>query len=123
MEPFLDDLRSIEPDQPLRPLLAELVTILRGRFRGIFELTTAVGIVGPPKAHRHKERHRQEATAIMTGLLSPHEHELAVPPSELAHITRLLTFSGSHPHIADGQTLTTDQIVTIVLDGQHSKKA
>jgi AcrR family transcriptional regulator len=121
MEPFLDDLRSIEPGQPLRQLVAELVTILQGRFRGIFELMTAVGMVGPPKAHRHIAHHREQATAIMTELFAPHQHELAVPASELAHIIRLLTFSGSHPHIADGQTLTTDQIVSTVLDGLRAK--
>lgn len=121
MEPFLEDLRAIETDLPLRQLVSEFVTILQSRFRGIFELMTAVGMVGPPKAHRHMEHHREQATAIMTELIAPHEHELAVPASELAHITRLLTFSGSHPHIADGQTLTTDQIVSTVLDGLRAK--
>jgi AcrR family transcriptional regulator len=123
MEPFLADLRAIEPDLPLRQLVSAIVTILQRRFRGIFELMTAVGMVGPPKAHRHLEQHREQATAIMTGLLAPHQQELAVPASELAHIIRLLTFSGSHPHIADGQTLTTDQIVATVLDGLLAKDA
>ena len=123
MEPFLADLRRIEPDQPLRPLVSELVTLLQIRFRGIFELMTAVGIVGPPKAHRHTEHHREEAAAIMADLLAPYEHELAVPVGELVHITRLLTFSGSHPHISEGRILTTDEIVTTVLDGLRTKKS
>lgn len=123
LEPFLDDLRAIDPDQPLRPLVAEVVTVLQRRFRGIFELMTAVGMVGPPKVHRQMEHQREEATAIMTRLLAPHQHELEVPVAEFAHITRLLTFSGTHPHISDGRTLTTDQIVATVLDGLHSTES
>jgi AcrR family transcriptional regulator len=117
MEPFLDDLRRIEPDQPLRALVSDLVTHLQIRFRGIFELMTAVGMVGPPAASKHMHHHREEAARIMADLLAPHADELAIPVAEFVHITRLLTFSGSHPHLSDGRILTTDEIVTTVLDG------
>jgi hypothetical protein len=30
---------------------------------------------------------------------------------------RLITFSGSHPLISDGQLLTVDEIVGVLLDG------
>ena len=121
MAPFLDDLRRIEPDQSLRALVTDVVTLLQIRFRGIFELMTAVGMVGPPSAKKHMHHHREEAAAIMEILLAPHAHELAVPVSEFVHITRLLTFSGSHPHVSDGRILTADEIVTTVLDGLHRK--
>ena len=121
MEPFLADLRRIEPDQPLRALVSDVVTHLQIRFRGIFELMTAVGMVGPPSAKKHMHHHREEAARIMADLLAPHADELAVPIAEFVHITRLLTFSGSHPHLSDGRILTTDEIVTTVLDGLHSK--
>ena len=117
MEPFLADLRRIEPDQPLRALVSDVVTHLQIRFRGIFELMTAVGMVGPPSAKKHMHHHREEAARIMSDLLAPHADELAVPIAEFVHITRLLTFSGSHPHLSDGRILTTDEIVTTVLDG------
>jgi AcrR family transcriptional regulator len=121
--PFLADLRRIEPDQPLRALVSDLVTLLQIRFRGIFELMTAVGMVGPPSAKKHLHHHREEGARIMADLLAPHADELAVPVAEFVHITRLLTFSGSHPHISDGRILTTDEIVTTVLDGLHSKES
>lgn len=121
MEPFLRDLRRIEPDQPLRALVTDIVTHLQVRFRGIFELMTAVGMVGPPRARRHTEQDREEAAAIMELLLAPHARELAVPVSEFVHLTRLLTFSGSHPHLSEGRILSADQIVTTVLDGLHTK--
>ena len=122
VEPFLSDLRRIESDQPLRALVSDLVTLLQTRFRGIFELMTAVGMVGPPSAKKHMHRHREEAARIMADLLAPHADELCVPVAEFVHITRLLTFSGSHPHLSDGRILTTDEIVTTVLDGLHSKE-
>lgn len=121
IEPFLDDLRAIEPDQPLRSLVSDLVSLLQIRFRGIFELMTAVSMVGPPSAHRHLQQHREEVARIMADLLRPHADDLAIPVAEFVHITRLLTFSGSHPHISEGRILTTDQIVTTVLEGLHTR--
>lgn len=117
LEPFLADLRRIDPDQPLRSLVSDVVTLLQIRFRGVFDLMTAIGMVGPPKTRTHAHHHREEAAAIMELLLAPHAHELAVPVSELVHVVRLLTFSGSHPHVSDGRILTPDEIVTTVLDG------
>ena len=40
-----------------------------------------------------------------------------VPPSEVVQMIRLLTFSGSHPHISDQRMLTAEQIVDVVLHG------
>ncbi len=123
MEPFLADLRTIKPDQPLRPLITDLVTLLQVRFRGIFELMTAVGMVGPPTARKHSLHQREEAATIMATLLGPHADELSVPVDEFVHITRLLTFSGSHPHLSDGRLLSVDEIITTVLDGLHAKES
>ena len=123
LEPFLADLRRVDPDQPLRALVSDLVTLLQIRFRGIFALMTAVGMIGPPTAHRHTQHPREEAARIMTDLLAPHADELRVPVGELVHVTRLLTFSGTHPHLSDGRTLSTDEIVTTVLDGLLTKAA
>ena len=40
-----------------------------------------------------------------------------VPATDVVHRIRLLTFSGSHPGIADGQVLTPEEIVDTVLFG------
>jgi hypothetical protein len=40
-----------------------------------------------------------------------------VPPVEVVQMLRLLTFSGSHPHISDQRMLTAEQIVDVVLHG------
>lgn len=123
IEPFLADLRQIDPDQPLRFLVSDVVTLLQIRFRGVFELMTAVGMVGPPKIKAHLHHNREESAAVIELLLAPHADELSCPVAEFVHIVRLLTFSGSHPHISHGRILTADEIVTTVLDGLHRKES
>ncbi|WP_457205547.1 TetR/AcrR family transcriptional regulator [Nocardioides sp. P5_C9_2] len=121
MEPFLEDLRRVDPDQPLRDLVCDLVTLLQIRFRGIFTLMTAIGMIGPPAGRTHMKHTREEVAQIMADLLAPHADELRVPVAHLVHVTRLLTFSGSHPHLSDGRILSADEIVTTVLDGLLAK--
>jgi len=36
---------------------------------------------------------------------------------QVVRLVRQLTFSGSHPHISDGKTLTPREIVSVVLHG------
>jgi hypothetical protein len=78
---------------------------------------TAMGMVGPPRAHRHMEAGRRRAEEIMLRLVEPDADRLTVRPDQLVHLLRLLTFSGTHPHISDGRRLTPDQIVGVLLDG------
>ena len=37
-------------------------------------------------------------------LLAPDADQFRVPPDEVVRLLRLLTFSGSHPHISDQQS-------------------
>jgi AcrR family transcriptional regulator len=117
IEPFLDDLESIDRDQDLRGRLLDLAERLQVRFTSIFALMTAMGMVGPPKAHRHMVEGRLRSQKIMVALVEPDAARLTCPPEELVHMLRLLTFSGTHPHISEGRPLTPDQIVGTLLDG------
>jgi len=117
MEPFLADLARIDPDQDLRGRLLDLVGRLQLRFTGIFTLMSAMGMVGPPRAHRHMEEGRRQAEAVMLALVEPDADLLTCRPEQLVHMLRMLTFSGTHPHISDGRMLTPDQIVGVLLDG------
>lgn len=117
IEPFLDDLADIDRALPLRERLLELVRRLQQRFSGIFALMTAMGMVGPPRAHRHMAEGRQRADELMVALVEPDAALLRCAPEELVHLLRLLTFSGTHPHLSDGRLLSPDQIVSLVLDG------
>ena len=117
MEPFLADLESVDLDLPLRERLFDLCSRLQERFRGIFSLMTAMGMVGPPKAHRHMEDGRRRAEKAMVAVVAPDADRLTCTPEQLVHMLRMLTFSGTHPHISDGHLLTPDQIVGTLLDG------
>jgi AcrR family transcriptional regulator len=122
MEPFLADLESVDLDRPLRERLVDLSSRLQERFRGIFSLMTAMGMVGPPKSHRHMEDGRRRAEKAMVAVVEPDADRLTCTPDQLVHMLRMLTFSGTHPHISDGHLLTPDQIVDTLLDGVLRKK-
>jgi AcrR family transcriptional regulator len=123
LDPFLDELATVDPGLALRPRLLEIVSRLQGRFAGIFALMTAVGMVGPPRARKHSEASRKRAERILLELIEPDAALLTCPPGDLAHLVRLLAFSGTHPHISDGRPLTAEQIVDTLLDGVLRKKA
>jgi len=53
----------------------------------------------------------------MIDIIGPDERLLRVPALELAHVLRLLIFSGTHPMISDGRLLSPEQIVSVLLDG------
>ena len=117
MEPFLADLEGVDPSQELRDRLLDLCARLQVRFRGVFALMTAMGMVGPPRAHRHMEADRRRADEVMLRLVAPDAGRLTCPPEQLVHLLRMLTFAGTHPHISDGRVLTPEQIVGTLLDG------
>jgi AcrR family transcriptional regulator len=121
-EPFLEAIARIDPDQPLHARLVALVTILQRRFVEIFGLMRAVGMVAPPE-HVHGDDHdeaeswRAKGRDMMVALIVPDLDLLRVPPEELLHVLRLLTFSGSHAEIADHNLMTPEEIVDVVLHG------
>lgn len=117
IEPFLHDLADIDADQDLRGRLLDLAARLQIRFRGIFAVMTAMGMTGPPRAHRHMEEGRERANTIMVGLVEPDADRLTCRPDQLVHMLRLLTFSGTHPHISDSRPLSAEEIVSVLLDG------
>ena len=123
IEPFLEDLASIDRDQDLRGRLLDLVARLQMRFTGIFALMGAMGMVGPPRAHRHMEEGRRQGEEIMVSLVEPDADLITCRPDQLVHLLRMLTFSGTHPHVSDGRPLTPDQIVGAILDGVLIKES
>ena len=122
MEPFLADLGSIDLGHDLRGRLTEVCSRLQDRFRDIFLLMSAMGMVGPPKSHQHMEDGRRRAEMVMVAALEGDADRLTCTPVHLVHMLRMLTFSGTHPHISDGNILTPEQIVGTLLDGVLNTK-
>ena len=121
IQPFLADLAAIDGSLEFRPRLVEIVTRLQNRFTGIFALMSALGISGPPRAHKHTEAGRRRAEEIMVALVEPDAEQLTCSPGDLVHMLRLFTFSGTHPHLSEGRRLTPEQIVDTLLDGVRRK--
>jgi len=119
--PMLEDLDSVDPAAPLRERLLRVTRILQRRLISIINLLTAVGLHSPPEdleAHRAKVRPTNELIYdAVARVLEPDRLRLRYPVREVARLLRLLTFSGSHPMITDGNLLTPEQIVSVLLDG------
>jgi AcrR family transcriptional regulator len=117
-----DELDDVDVEAPLRERLVQLVAILQRRFTEIFGLMRAVGMVAPPDHDSEAHvRARADVDARFMRLIRPDADRLTMPPIELMHVLRLLTFSASHHQIADGRLLTPAQIVDVVLDGVLTK--
>ena len=115
-EPFLDAIGRIDLDQPLEERLVDAVSLLQQRFVRIFQLMIALGVRRPPPQVGAPELRERLAKEGIARLVEPDAARFRVPPDEVVQLLRLLTFSGSHPHIAD-QRMTADQIVDVVLHG------
>lgn len=111
---------EIDRDLPLRDRLVVLVSILQQRFRATFALMNRVGLVHPPD-HVHDSAEavviRARIAEVLAGVVGADADRLAVPVDDFVHRLRLLTFAGSHDHIADGRLLTPEQIVDTLLHG------
>lgn len=116
-ETFLAAIAAIDLDLPLRDRLVAAVSVLQGRFVGIFALMTALGMPRPPARLSPEEVRRRLADHGLAALLEPDVGRLRVPVDEVAHVLRLLTFSGSHPHISQQRPMSPEAIVEVVLYG------
>jgi AcrR family transcriptional regulator len=116
-EPFLDAVAAIDLDQPLEGRLVEAITLLQRRFLAIFRLMIAMGVRRPPDRMGSPEVRNRLANEGLVRLVRPDADRFRVPPEEVVRLLRLLTFSGSHPHISDQRMLDAAQIVDVVLHG------
>lgn len=118
-ERYEADLRAIDLDAPLRERLVALVTAMQQRFSRVFLLMDKLGMVSPDKEQRQEFRRRWDARLqpLVRDVLGDDAARLRVDPERALHVIRLLTFAGSHPGIADGQTLSPTEIVDLLLDG------
>ncbi|HYH31833.1 MAG TPA: TetR/AcrR family transcriptional regulator [Pseudonocardia sp.] len=118
-EPSLRELAAIDRSLPLRARLTAAVVVLQRRLSDVFGLLHAIGWTGPPDRLRQPPPSgiNDAFRAAVVDLVGPDEAALRVPAAELAHVLRLLVFSGTHPLISDGRPLDAPQIVAILLDG------
>ncbi|MEQ7124440.1 TetR/AcrR family transcriptional regulator [Actinopolymorpha sp. B11F2] len=119
--PLLDEIGRIDLDLPLSERMTRLTGILQRRLIQIIGLITAVGMHHPPddvEAHRAKVRPTNELIhEAIARVLEPDRDELRCSLHHAARLVRLVTFSGSHFMITDGDLLTPEEIAAVLLDG------
>ena len=119
--PLLEQVRGIPRDGDLRERLLTLVGIAQTRMLGIFDLLRSVGLVGPPGEDEDCDDTDRTSTldvrAAVLDLVAGDFDRMRVPPERFIHYVWLLTFAGSHAQIADGELLTPEEIVDLVLVG------
>jgi AcrR family transcriptional regulator len=114
---------AIDRGLPLEQRLVIAVQIMQDRVLSVVELLMALGFPGPPD---DRERHRMDPRArfghgqlldALIGLIEPDRHLLRLPSAETARLARLLTFAASHPKITDGEPMSAQAIVSVLLHG------
>jgi AcrR family transcriptional regulator len=122
---FVADLQAMDLGQPVRERMIALTARMQRNFLGIFELLTALALPRPPDRFRDKSAHklRAEILALEAEVLAPDAGAFRLPVEEVVRMLRLLTFSGSHPHISDGRIMSPEEIVDLVLHGTLRKDA
>lgn len=137
--PIRREIAELDLTRPMRECLVDFTRIVQRRFTDVFGLMGALGLTQPPTREGHDHcfaagRHQREVKpgqvpasvphlyGAITSLLETHRDELTVPPAALLHRIRLLTFSGSHPGITEGQLLSPEEIVDTILDGVRVRR-
>jgi len=108
---------EIDPTLPLEARVAAAVDIVERRSSSIWQLMTAIGFSKPPSARK------PPSLAGLVTLFEPHRQQLRCSPEEAAKLLRALVFGGTHPALTFGDPLTTDTIVSALLDGIRSSGA
>lgn len=121
LAPFEAALDALPTDLDLRGRLTAYVGLLQQRLISIFVLMRSVGMIAPREAGRHLSPARQRIDVKAAAYVAAGD-EISVPPEQLLHLIRLLTFSGSHYEIAHGVLLSPDEIVSTVLDGVRKRE-
>jgi len=120
---MIAEIARIDPSLPLEPRLRAVAAILYERLTGVFALMGAMRMTRPPghapdsSCHNDHRARQAEIIDAVADLLRPDQHLLRRTPVEVAQLLRALIFSGAHPLISAEAPLSSDEVVSILLDG------
>ena len=112
-------LQAIDPALPLEARLVEAVEILRRRIAQVFQIMSAVGPTTGSAARLSKPRGPE--LTVLTTLFEPDRARLRRSPQASAHVLRGLTLAGTHPLLILDEPLSSEEIVSLVLDGIRAR--
>ena len=114
-KPSEQRLASIDRSLPLRAKLVAAVEILKARVEQVWQLMTMFNVAVPWKrTDIHSDTGIRDQLHAIFAL---HRDEVSVDPAYATRVIRTLTFGGSHPRISDNNPFTTNEIVSILLEG------
>ena len=123
--PTLVELGGIDQDAPLRDRLVAVAAVLQRHLQLVFNLMIALGMSAPPPEIDRRRRDARAGNAMILRriemILAPDQDAFRCPVPEVVRLLRLVTFSGSHPMITDGQILTPEEITDLLLDGVRQR--
>ncbi len=99
-----------------------VTTLLQRRFISIFQLMIAMAVPRPPGRLQTDALRKQLATEGVMRVIGPEADRFRVPPEEVVRLLRLLTFSGSHPHISENRPMKPADIVDVILHGTLARE-
>lgn len=122
--PLRRALEGVDPQLPLRERTELAARLLMRRFAELFDLLGPLGVMGPPPHHPHPDCPEPEARipaaapseTPLARLFAADADRLRLPPSEFAHVLRLLAFAGGSRHVAEA-ALTPESVRDLLLDG------
>lgn len=109
-------LDAIDPDLPLEPRVIAAVEILRRRVADVLHVRTAVEMMCTSNAALHTRPQSADLNKI-ANVFEPDRAHLRRTPLQAAHLLRGLTIAGTHPGLLLDSPLTSEEIVSILLDG------
>ena len=112
-------LGAIDPDLPLEKRLVEAVDILRRRIAQVFQVMSAV--CPPASSDSRPPKHRGPELNVLAALFEPDRSALRRSPDAAAQVLRGLTLAGTHPLLILDDPLSSEEIVSLVLDGIRAR--
>ncbi len=123
-EPVQRELEQIHPDAPLSVQLGEAARILLDRFQVVIALLAVLRTmpvtpethhaVGPPQFVAVANAAINES---LTEIFERHRSSLRIEPARAAAAFRGLILASGHPTMSLAERLTTDEIVSVLLNG------
>jgi AcrR family transcriptional regulator len=111
-------LAAIDPTLGLEDRLVAAVDILRRRVADIWQLRTALGMMQMSgRTSGTKEPQRAPDLTTLATVFDADRDRIRRPPLEAAHLLRGLTIASTHPALILDEPLTSEEIVTLFLDG------
>jgi AcrR family transcriptional regulator len=105
-------IEKIDPTLPFEARLEAAVEILRKRTLYLFRVFSAAA--GTTRSEQPARSHEFPA---LTAIFAAEADRLSCPPPDAARVLRGLTFACVHPSFGTEQPLSSQEIVTVFLDG------